>query len=121
MTGLKLLKAPGTTAGQIADIITEHCPPVVPTECDHLSCRGCWLSWLATGEPPKGDISERGQGELLDLARLRKFLHEIDDFVGQAQKEGPSDEGTARAELERLKQLLKEVDAYVNESCPDRT
>lgn len=53
MTGLELLKAPGTTAGEIADIISEHCPPVVPAECDRLSCRECWLSWLATGEPPK--------------------------------------------------------------------
>lgn len=53
MTGLELLKAPGTTAGEIADIISEHCPPVVPAECDRLSCRECWLSWLTTGEPPK--------------------------------------------------------------------
>ena len=53
MTGLELLKAPGTTAGEIADIISEHCPPVVPTNCDPLSCRECWLAWLTTGEPPK--------------------------------------------------------------------
>lgn len=53
MTGLELLKAPGTTAGEIADIISEHCPPVVPTNCDLLSCRECWLAWLTTGEPPK--------------------------------------------------------------------
>ena len=53
MTGLELLKAPGTTAEQITDIIAEHCPPVVPTECDRLSCRRCWFSWLTTGEPPK--------------------------------------------------------------------
>lgn len=53
MTGLELLKPPGTTAGEIADIISEHCPPVVPTECDRLSCRECWLAWLTTGEPPK--------------------------------------------------------------------
>lgn len=53
MTGLELLKAPKTTAGEILDVIAEHCPPVVPTECDRLSCRKCWLSWLTTGEPPK--------------------------------------------------------------------
>lgn len=53
MTGLELLKAPGTTAGEIADIISEHCPPVVPANCDRLSCRECWLAWLTTGEPPK--------------------------------------------------------------------
>lgn len=54
MTGLEFLRAPGTTAEEIADIITEHCPPAVPTECDRLSCRVCWLSWLTIGEPPKG-------------------------------------------------------------------
>lgn len=53
MTGLELLKAPETTAGEIADIISAHCPLVVPNECDRLSCRECWLSWLTTGEPPK--------------------------------------------------------------------
>lgn len=53
MTGLELIKAPTTTAGEIADIISEHCPPVVPTDCDHLSCRECWLAWLVSGEPPK--------------------------------------------------------------------
>lgn len=53
MTGLELLKAPSTTAEEIADIISGHCPPVVPAECDRLSCRECWISWLTTGEPPK--------------------------------------------------------------------
>ena len=53
MTGLELLKAPNTTAGEIADIISEHCPPVCPAECDRLACRECWFSWLTTGEPPK--------------------------------------------------------------------
>lgn len=53
MTGLELLKAPDTTAGEIADIISEHCPPVCPAECDRLACRECWFSWLTTGEPPK--------------------------------------------------------------------
>lgn len=55
MTGLELLKAPNTTAEEIADIIAEHCPPAIPTECDRLSCRKCWLSWLTTGEPPKAE------------------------------------------------------------------
>ena len=53
MTGLEIIRAPGTTAEQIADIIAEHCPPVTPEHCDKLSCRECWLAWLATGEPPK--------------------------------------------------------------------
>ena len=55
MTGLELLKAPGTTAEEVVDIIAEHCPPVVPTKCDRLSCRECWLTWLTTGEPPKAE------------------------------------------------------------------
>ena len=45
MTGLELLKAPATTAEEIADIISAPCPPVVPTECDRLYCRECWLAW----------------------------------------------------------------------------
>ena len=53
MTGLELLKAPGTTAEEIADIISAPCPPVVPTECDRLSCRECWLAWLTTGTAAK--------------------------------------------------------------------
>lgn len=51
MTGLEFIKAPGTTAGEIADIISQPCPPIVPAECDRLSCRECWLAWLTTGEP----------------------------------------------------------------------
>lgn len=53
MTGLEIIKAPGATAGEIADIIAEHCPPTIPQNCDRLSCRECWLAWLTTGEPPK--------------------------------------------------------------------
>lgn len=53
MTGLEIIKAPTATAEEIAGIISEHCPPVVPEDCDRLACRECWLSWLTTGEPPK--------------------------------------------------------------------
>ena len=48
MTGLEIIRAPGTTVEQIADIVAEHCPPVTPEHCDKLSCRECWLAWLAT-------------------------------------------------------------------------
>lgn len=53
MTGLELLRAADTTADEIADIVTEHCPPVIPDTCDRLSCRTCWLAWLTTGAPSK--------------------------------------------------------------------
>lgn len=53
MTGLELLKAPEATAGEIADIISAPCPPIIPAHCDGVSCRACWLAWL-TGEPLKG-------------------------------------------------------------------
>lgn len=53
MTGLEIIRAPGTTAEQIADIIAEHCPPITPENCDKLSCRGCWLAWLESKEPKK--------------------------------------------------------------------
>lgn len=52
MTGLELLKAPEATAGEIADIISAPCPPIIPAHCDGVSCRECWLTWL-TGEPIK--------------------------------------------------------------------
>lgn len=121
MTGLELLKAPDTTAEEITDIIAEHCPPIVPAECDRLSCRKCWLSWLTTGEPPKSNAPENESVDYLDLIRLRRLLREIDDYVGRAKREGPSDEGTAQAELERLKLLLREVDDYINEGSLDCT
>lgn len=38
MTGLELLKAPETTAGEIADIISAPCPPTIPAHCDGVSC-----------------------------------------------------------------------------------
>lgn len=53
MKGLEIIRATGTTAEEIADIISKPCPPVIPGECDRLSCRECWFSWLTTGEPPK--------------------------------------------------------------------
>lgn len=53
MTGLEIIKASTTTAGEIADIISKPCPPVIPETCDRLSCRECWLAWLVTGEPPE--------------------------------------------------------------------
>lgn len=61
MTGLEFIKAPGTTAGEIADIVSRPCPPVVPHDCDRFSCRECWLAWLTTGEPPteKGPSDEQ--------------------------------------------------------------
>lgn len=52
MTGLELLKAPETTASEIADSISAPCPPTIPAHCDGVSCRECWLTWL-TGEPIK--------------------------------------------------------------------
>ena len=39
MTGLEIIRAPGTTVEQIADIVAEHCPPVTPEHCDKLSRR----------------------------------------------------------------------------------
>ena len=53
MTGIEFLKAPDTTAGELADIISAPCPPVISSECDRLSCRECWLALLNTGEPPQ--------------------------------------------------------------------
>lgn len=61
MTGIELIKAPDSTAGELADIISKPCPPSGVAECDRHSCRECWLAWLVTGEPPKekGSSDER--------------------------------------------------------------
>lgn len=72
MTGLEFLKYPGTTAGEILDVIAEHCPPVVSTKCDTLFCRECWLAWLTTGKPPRGD-SDSEQPDHIDLVPLRRL------------------------------------------------
>ena len=90
MTGLEIIRAPGTTAEQIADIIAEHCPPITPEHCDKLSCRACWLAWLTTGEPPKekGPSDERTAPEEEGLhpnlvERLRqKKIQEYKEQIG---------------------------------------
>ena len=114
MTGLEIIKAPGTTAEQIADIIAEHCPPVAPEKCDHISCRECWLAWLTTGSPPQKTESPEQPVAPLDLTRLRKLLQELDIYVAE-RKGSPSQRATQSEaeELARLEQLLKEADDYI--------
>ena len=53
-TGLQILKAPGTTAGEIAAILAKGHPPFKQGEvkCDLVSCEECWLAWLTTGKVP---------------------------------------------------------------------
>lgn len=51
MTGLEFLREPKRTAEEVADVISNSCPPVIPANCDKVSCRECWLAWLMTGEP----------------------------------------------------------------------
>lgn len=124
MTGLEFIKAPGTTAGEIADIISQPCPPIVPAECDRLSCRECWLAWLTTGEPPKETPKGEPTGEPVELTRLRQLLREVDAYVCEARADQrPPEERTARddEELARLKELLREVDDYVTEKSRGRT
>lgn len=94
MTGLEIIKAPGSTAGEIADIISKPCPPVIPESCDRFSCRECWLAWLATGEPPKekGPSDEQTtpcngcplQSKKRELIRLGKFLKEVERSVNSS-------------------------------------
>ena len=54
-TGLEIIKAPDTTAGQIATIIGNGHPPFEDggsVACDLVTCEQCWLAWLTTGKPP---------------------------------------------------------------------
>lgn len=53
--GLEILKNPGTTAGEIADVLAKGHPPFEPgtgIDCSRVTCRECWLAWLTTGKPP---------------------------------------------------------------------
>ena len=52
-TGLEILKSLDTTAGEIADIISQACPPVGNVHCDKTKCKDCWKAWLLTGEAAK--------------------------------------------------------------------
>ena len=54
MTGLEIFRDSGTTAGEIADIVSNPCPPVVPEVCDKFSCRECWQAWLGNGKTAEG-------------------------------------------------------------------
>lgn len=54
-TGLEIIKAPDTTAGEIAAIIGKGHPPFEDggqVACDLVTCEQCWLAWLTTGKPP---------------------------------------------------------------------
>lgn len=94
MTGLEIIKSLGTTAGEIADIISQPCPPVIPETCDRLSCRECWLAWLVTGEPPKekGPSDEQTapcggcplQGKKRELIQLGRLLKEVGEYVNSS-------------------------------------
>lgn len=122
MTGLEIIRAPGTTVEQIVDILAEHCPPITPENCDHISCRECWLAWLTTGGPPKKMDSSGQPAASLDLSRLRKLLWELDGYVSE-RKGSPSQRATQSEdeELARLEQLLKEADDYITGKSRDHT
>ena len=53
-TGLEILKAPGTTAGEIAAILSKGHPPFGEGEvqCALVDCKDCWLAWLPPGKVP---------------------------------------------------------------------
>ena len=53
--GLEILKAPDSTAGEIARILGNGHPPFAAgsaVPCDYVTCEACWLAWLTTGKPP---------------------------------------------------------------------
>lgn len=102
MTGLEIIKAPGSTASEIADIISNPCPPTIPETCDRLSCRECWLGWLMTGEPPK----EKGPSEERTTPD-EEGLHP--DFVRFLRQH------------KHLLKLLEAIKEDVNSDVPGRT
>lgn len=62
--GIQIIKQPDITAGELADLLSGCCPPFCCEDsvvhCDAQSCRACWLSWLASGTPPKKGGEPRG-------------------------------------------------------------
>lgn len=100
MTGLEIIRAPGTTAEQIADIVSKPCPPEVPVSCDDVSCRDCWLAWLTgAGLPEKTEPP--------------------------TEQAAPSCEGCPlqgrKREIIQLGELFKGISDYVNGGSPSRT
>lgn len=96
MTGIELFKKPSTVAGEIADIVSQPCPPVTPNECEHISCRECWLAWLITGKPakekePSGEQTAPSSDKtLLNLEEnfknqkwVNKLLREVSDYTSE--------------------------------------
>lgn len=91
MTGLEIIRAPGTTAGEIADIIAEHCPPITPEHCDKLACRDCWLAWLTTGEPGQNAGTPDEPTPLVDeaayeLSRAEAALESVVQIIQSAME-----------------------------------
>lgn len=79
MTGLEIIRAPGTTVDQIADIIAEHCPPVTHEHCDERSCRECWLEWMASDKseqqahpPPKVGAEPCSHPRMMELSSIMR-------------------------------------------------
>lgn len=61
MTGIELFKKSSTTAGEIADIVSQPCLPETPPECETISCRECWRAWLVTGNTAREKESSNEQ------------------------------------------------------------
>lgn len=139
MTGLEIIRAPGTTAEQIADIIAEHCPPITPENCDKLSCRGCWLTWLTTSEagqkagtsaeptPPADEVAceliraETALSRTIQIIQgategeeQKKLLSDMSTFGRLLEKEQNTPTGTDQKKIEHLaKGLIAESIHFV--------
>lgn len=96
MTGIEFFKKPSTVAGEIANIVSQPCPPVTSNECEHISCRECWLAWLTTGEsakekePPGKQTAPCSEKILLNLEEnfknqkwVNKLLREVSDYISE--------------------------------------
>lgn len=53
-TGLQILRDKNKTAEEIAELLAWACPPGgEKVDCDHITCKNCWLYWLQTGNVKK--------------------------------------------------------------------
>lgn len=103
MTGIEFFKKPSTTAEEIANIVSRPCPPVTPIKCETITCRECWLEWLATGEAAR-EMEPSGE----QTAPCRAY-----------PRQGPNMKIEEAAAC--FARLIKGFDDYVNGSAPSHT
>lgn len=99
MTGIELIKTTATTPGEIADIISEHCPPTIHDSCDRVSCRECWLAWMTGAEceeKPEASAEPTPQADKTQSDELDNAEKSLQDLFRRTRSTDAPDEEQAR-------------------------